>query len=209
MKVRQDAWLKENDEMLAEAVIRHVKEGSTQLNAFDEVGDALNRTAAACGFRWNAVVRKMYEKQLAEAKKERKDRLRSLGNPTRRRAQHIVMTNEVGDGKSVPLSALSLDIIIAYLMRLQHGGTESESTKWRAIAHNATERIHTLQLELEKLEKENIAIREDYEQFVQIMNRARRLVTLHEDEDRVAPIFKMERNGNLVSSGNDNNEVQM
>ena len=31
VKVRQDAWLKENDELLAEAVLRHVKEGSTQL----------------------------------------------------------------------------------------------------------------------------------------------------------------------------------
>ena len=31
MKLRQDAWLDENDELLAEAVIRHVKEGSTQL----------------------------------------------------------------------------------------------------------------------------------------------------------------------------------
>lgn len=71
-KVRQDAWLEENDELLAEAVIRHVTEGSTQLNAFEEAGDALNRTAAACGFRWNAVVRKAYEEQLAEAKKKEK-----------------------------------------------------------------------------------------------------------------------------------------
>lgn len=72
VKVRQDAWLKENDELLAEAVLRHVKEGSTQLNAFEEAGDALNRTAAACGFRWNAVVRRLYEKELAEAKKKEK-----------------------------------------------------------------------------------------------------------------------------------------
>ena len=72
-KVRQDAWLKENDELLAEAVIRHVTEGSTQLNAFEEAGDALNRTAAACGFRWNAVVRKEYEEQLAEAKRKERE----------------------------------------------------------------------------------------------------------------------------------------
>ena len=47
MKQRQDAWLEESDEVLAQAVIRHVKEGSTQLNAFEEAGDLLNRTAAA------------------------------------------------------------------------------------------------------------------------------------------------------------------
>ena len=63
VKVRQDAWLKENDELLAEAVLRHVKEGSTQLNAFEEARDEQNRTAAACGFRWNAVVRRFYEKE--------------------------------------------------------------------------------------------------------------------------------------------------
>src|SRR5690606_22849189 len=79
MKVRQDAWTEENDLLLAETVLRHVREGSTQLNAFEEVGDRLNRTSAACGFRWNAVVRHRYEKALELAKKQRKQRQRILG----------------------------------------------------------------------------------------------------------------------------------
>ncbi|KON86064.1 Prespore-specific transcriptional regulator RsfA [Sporosarcina globispora] len=79
MKVRQDAWTDENDLLLAETVLRHVREGSTQLNAFEEVGDKLNRTSAACGFRWNAVVRHQYEKALQLAKKQRKQRQRMLG----------------------------------------------------------------------------------------------------------------------------------
>lgn len=79
MKVRQDAWTDENDLLLAETVLRHVREGSTQLNAFEEVGDKLNRTSAACGFRWNAVVRHRYEKALQLAKKQRKQRSRVLG----------------------------------------------------------------------------------------------------------------------------------
>jgi prespore-specific regulator len=79
MKVRQDAWTEENDLLLAETVLRHVREGSTQLNAFEEVGDKLNRTSAACGFRWNAVVRHKYEKALELAKKQRKQRQRILG----------------------------------------------------------------------------------------------------------------------------------
>lgn len=79
MKVRQDAWSEENDLLLAETVLRHVREGSTQLNAFEEVGDKLNRTSAACGFRWNAVVRHQYEKALQLAKKQRKQRQRILG----------------------------------------------------------------------------------------------------------------------------------
>lgn len=79
MKTRQDAWTDENDLLLAETVLRHVREGSTQLNAFEEVGDKLNRTSAACGFRWNAVVRHRYEKALQLAKKQRKQRQRLLG----------------------------------------------------------------------------------------------------------------------------------
>lgn len=204
VKIRQDAWLKENDDLLAEAVIRHVKEGSTQLNAFEEAGDALSRTAAACGFRWNAVVRKIYEKELRAAKKERKERMRVLGTSTRRRTSGIYLlanNQEQGETKSVPLSALSIDIVIAYLLRLQHmGGTDAEATKWRHLASVATEKVKKLEEELAKLERENKNIREDYEQFVQIMNRARRLVTLDEEEERTAPIFKMERNGNLVVS---------
>ena len=203
VKVRQDAWLKENDELLAEAVLRHVKEGSTQLNAFEEAGDALNRTAAACGFRWNAVVRRFYEKELAEAKKERKERLRVLGTIGKRRAQQIYLLPSANEeeGRTIPLSALSLDIVIAYLARLQHASSaETDVTKWRHVANVATEKMKELEQEVARLERENKEIKDDYEQFVNIMNRARRLVTLDTEEERVAPVFKMERNGNLVAS---------
>lgn len=204
VKLRQDAWHKENDELLAEAVLRHVKEGSTQLNAFEEVGDALNRTAAACGFRWNAVVRKIYESDLREAKKERKDRMRVLGGGTRRRTTNTyLMPNGQPQGTttSIHLSSLSMDVVIAYLLRLQHaGGNDVETNKWRHIANVATEKAAHLEQELTILKQENKNIREDYEQFVQIMNRARRLVTLEEEQERTAPVFKMERNGNLIVS---------
>jgi len=201
VKVRQDAWLKENDELLAEAVLRHVKEGSTQLNAFEEAGDKLNRTAAACGFRWNAVVRKRYEKELAEAKRERKERMKLLGMTGRRRSPGVyLLPSEGEETKPISLSSLNLDIVIAYLMRLQsQTGADNETMKWRQIANSATEKIKELESQIEKLEKENKQIREDYEQFVQIMNRARRLVTLEDEEPRIAPVFKMEKNGNLVA----------
>lgn len=199
--MRQDAWMKENDELLAEAVIRHVKEGSTQLNAFEEAGDALNRTAAACGFRWNAVVRKFYEQQLAEAKKERKERMRVLNSIGKRRAQQIYLLPTADEEtRSIPLSALSIDIVIAYLARFQHQTSETDALKWRQIAQAATNKIAELEQLVDALKRENKEIKEDYEQFVHIMNRARRLVTLDSEEERIAPIFKMERNGNLIAS---------
>ena len=199
---RQDAWLQENDELLAEAVIRHVKEGSTQLNAFEEVGDLLNRTAAACGFRWNAVVRKMYEEQLAAAKKERKERMRMLQSANRKRIQPVyVMTQPNGSETALSLSSLSLDIVIAYLMKLQHDSpAEQEVQKWQRVASANMRKIQDLEQTIARLERENKDIKDDYEQFVNIMNRARKLVTLDEGEARSAPVFKMERNGNLVST---------
>lgn len=77
-KVRQDAWSHEDDLLLAETVLRHIREGSTQLNAFEEVGDYLNRTSAACGFRWNAEIRNQYINAIDLAKRQRKERKREL-----------------------------------------------------------------------------------------------------------------------------------
>lgn len=77
VKVRQDAWSHEDDLLLAETVLRHIREGSTQLKAFDEVGDKLNRTSAACGFRWNAEIRNRYEQAVAIAKRQRKEKKRA------------------------------------------------------------------------------------------------------------------------------------
>lgn len=79
-KSRQDAWSEEDDLLLAETVLRHVREGSTQLRAFEEVGDHLDRTSAAVGFRWNAIVRQRYEQALKIAKRQRKERNRAMRN---------------------------------------------------------------------------------------------------------------------------------
>ena len=203
VKIRQDAWLSENDQLLADTVLRHVREGSTQLSAFEEVGDALNRTAAACGFRWNAVVRQEFEQELEQAKKERKQALRVLSSDYKRRATPLYTVSpseEQTRAASVPLSALSMDTVIAFLIRMHHsGGVHSDALRWEQAAKSAQTRVAELEKMVEKLKKDNRTIRDDYEQFVEIMNRARRLVTLNEDDEHVAPTFQMEQNGNLVS----------
>lgn len=68
---RKDKWLTSEDILLAKTVISHISKGSTQINAFDTVADALNRTPAACGFRWNSEVRKDYMNEIRQAKTER------------------------------------------------------------------------------------------------------------------------------------------
>lgn len=57
-KERKDTWTKEHDELLVKLVMDHLKNGSTQTKAFKEAAETLNRTTAACGYRWNASLRK-------------------------------------------------------------------------------------------------------------------------------------------------------
>lgn len=249
MKVRQDAWTEEDDLLLAETVLRHVREGSTQLNAFEEVGDKLNRTSAACGFRWNAVVRHNYDKALSLAKKQRKQRQRILGKDQggKKRllytppapmisdimAPHlqeeeidlevesavIESTNyETAeeftiDEAFVPLqqrntttiptntAAMSLDTVIAYLESmngrlLQAEVLQTENERLKLEIKGLKGRNEELQNKVSHLEQNSGLMQEDYETLMNIMNRARKLVLL-EEEERPATKFKMDRNGNL------------
>ncbi|MBQ7233308.1 MAG: RsfA family transcriptional regulator [Bacillales bacterium] len=72
MVYRQDGWTKSDDETLAKEVLKKIREGKTQLSAFQEVGERLNRTPSACGFRWNSTLRKIYADEIQAAKVERK-----------------------------------------------------------------------------------------------------------------------------------------
>ncbi|GEL75980.1 RsfA family transcriptional regulator [Tenuibacillus multivorans] len=72
MSTRQDAWTKDEDLLLAETVLRYIREGKTQMKAFEEVGERLSRTPQACGFRWNANLRKQYRQAIDLAKQSRK-----------------------------------------------------------------------------------------------------------------------------------------
>ncbi|SFC20708.1 prespore-specific regulator [Bacillus sp. OV322] len=243
MKVRQDAWTDEDDLLLAETVLRHVREGSTQLNAFEEVGDKLNRTSAACGFRWNAVVRHTYDKALQLAKKQRKQRQRILGKdqggkkrllytPPAPTIQDIVTVQPDIDeqeesetinyqaeeliyaearpepkaaAQSRPYAAagspLSLDLVISYLQSmngavLQAEVLKSENERLHLEIQELKARNQELAKKVSSLEQNTGLIQEDYETLMKIMNRARKLVLLEED-DRPATKFKMDRNGNL------------
>ena len=73
MVTRQDSWTKDEDLLLAETVIRYIREGKTQMKAFQEVANKLSRTPQACGFRWNSNIRKQYNKAITLAKEERKN----------------------------------------------------------------------------------------------------------------------------------------
>ncbi|ASN05863.1 RsfA family transcriptional regulator [Virgibacillus necropolis] len=76
-RTRQDAWSSDEDVILADTVLRYIREGKTQLEAFKDVANQLSRTSAACGFRWNATIRRNYQDIVNVAKEERKNRTHS------------------------------------------------------------------------------------------------------------------------------------
>jgi len=209
MKQRQDAWTEEDDLLLAETVLRHVREGSTQLNAFEEVGDKLNRTSAACGFRWNAVVRSRYETALQLAKKQRKERQRLLGKnqSARKKLLYTPPTpslEELGELVQFPATeptALTLDHVIAFLQsfksdNVQVEALKTENERLKKELDELTAKNEELEKKIAKLEEESSAMTEEYEMMLRIMNRARKM-TLQEEEERQTLKFKMDKNGNL------------
>ncbi|WP_010530439.1 RsfA family transcriptional regulator [Lentibacillus jeotgali] len=93
---RQDAWTKDEDILLAETVLRHIREGKTQLEAFKDVAKQLSRTSAACGFRWNASIRKEYQDAIENAKQDRKQS---------NRQQTLVQYDTTVNGEPDPIDA--------------------------------------------------------------------------------------------------------
>jgi prespore-specific regulator len=207
--VRQDAWSPDDDLILAEVTLRHIREGSTQLSAFEEVGQRIARTSAACGFRWNSCVRKRYDEAIGMAKQQRQKRnyLKKQGISTISGAERLVV--EEGDsGKNELLSAesMSLEAIIRYLR--QWKGTVQEMS--RQIRHlekelkDKDERLteyreinERLSKEVNEVQTDYRVVNDDYKALIRIMDRARRLAFLTEEVDEDRARFKMDANGNL------------
>ncbi|SDW06289.1 prespore-specific regulator [Marininema mesophilum] len=197
---RQDAWTPEDDMVLAEVTLRHVREGSTQLNAFEEVAEKLGRTPAACGFRWNSLVRKKYEAAIQIAKSQRQQRNQERTVQTRSRI--------ISDGFQVQNDrSSSLDSIIRYLR--QH---KTEVLEMKKRQQDLEREIEDQEKEIQKLSRENEdmkgrldlvqtdyrVVNDDYKALIQIMDRARKLAILDEEDENVMKTrFRMESSGNL------------
>ncbi|WP_284139688.1 MULTISPECIES: RsfA family transcriptional regulator [unclassified Virgibacillus] len=215
-KVRQDAWSHEDDLLLAETVLRHIRDGSTQLNAFEEVGDKLNRTSAACGFRWNAEIRKKYENAIDLAKRQRKEKKRALqthGKQTSKTQPVLALPANLDNTEKNPIeeSSISLDSVIHFLTHLKkdyYASNQSKITLEQTKRENEKlkNKVYALENQLKETEYRLQTIQEDYQVFVQIMDRARKMTVLDDHDSFQAPAFKMDKNGNLEqlaqSSGN-------
>lgn len=208
--VRQDAWSPDDDLILAEVTLRHIREGSTQLAAFEEVGERIGRTSAACGFRWNSCVRKRYEDAIQIAKQQRQKR-NYMKKQTFAEVTHVSALNVIGTDertfKNEPLTeeSLSIDSVIRFLR--QWKGTYQELNRQiKSLERDLRDKddeLHAmrdvnerLSLEVNNAQTDYRAVNDDYKTLIQIMDRARRLTVLTE-EDEAKPRFKMDANGNL------------
>lgn len=193
--VRQDAWTKDEDLLLAEVVLRHIREGSTQLKAFEEVGQKLSRTPAACGFRWNSFVRKQYKTGIELAKKQRKE--------LKKKAQ-IIQGNDQLIQSSYSDSGrenLSFEQVISFLQdykekeqQIKHSHAELEQLKEKC--ESLENELQSVLKENDLLKKENKALKDDYLALLTIMEKARKLA-VKEEENSTRLKFQMDANGNL------------
>lgn len=193
---RQDAWTTEDDLLLAEVTLRHIREGGTQLQAFEEVAEKMGRTSAACGFRWNSFVRKKYVQAIAIAKAQRQKNKQSR--------TIYVKNEEVSNSAPITMELeeeISFDTIIRYL-KTQKTREQEWTKKIRSLEQSVKEKDE----ELSRLREENQrmqheyssakTVNDDYRALVQIMDRARKIAILGTEQEE-APVFKMDPNGNL------------
>jgi vacuolar-type H+-ATPase subunit I/STV1 len=197
--VRQDAWTQDEDLLLAEVVLRYIRDGGTQLTAFEEVGKKLSRTSAACGFRWNSYVRKQYATGIELAKKQRKELKKEQTMPHQAPVEphYDALNNKFYQGDNLTISA-----VISYLNHLEQ--LENEYNKLKEENQSLKRKVEQLDSEVRllaeaKLELETSMnlVEEDYRALIEIMERARKMVVLQDDEKDKKVKFQMDRNGNL------------
>ncbi|MDR6124293.1 prespore-specific regulator [Bacillus sp. SLBN-46] len=200
---RQDAWSQDEDLLLAEVVLRHIREGGTQLQAFEEVGKQLSRTSAACGFRWNSYVRKQYKSGIELAKRQRKELKKQVVTIEGEGIQDSVMVETVPSPVGCEQgTTITFPAVIHFLE-----GIHQKAEEWASHEEdrmNSLDKIKELEkktfylaAENERLSKNLKAIEEDYRSLIEIMERARKMVVL-QDEDRQQKVkFQMDKNGNL------------
>ncbi|MDW2877059.1 MULTISPECIES: RsfA family transcriptional regulator [Bacillaceae] len=182
---RQDAWTQDEDLLLAEVVLRHIREGGTQLQAFEEVGKQLSRTPAACGFRWNSYVRKQYKSGIELAKKQRKE-LKKKPEAVQT-GKHEPESAKTGDGTSTEKAATGaeipeVEVIVGYIEALYRKANQPAAAETGEQIKKLENQVYYLAAENERLLKEISVMERDYEALTEIMERARKMVVLKEED---------------------------
>lgn len=200
---RQDAWSQDEDLLLAEVVLRHIREGGTQLQAFEEVGRKLSRTAAACGFRWNSFVRKQYKSGIELAKRQRKENKKEHTPTSSTEVKEPVLKPEstiVIKEEETKQGKLTLSGVIEFLDNMKENLLQDKELE--TAYKKLEEYSEKLEQQVEKLKEANVVykeklelLEEDHQSLLSIFEKARKMALLQEDDDKVK--FQMDKNGNL------------
>lgn len=197
-KERKDTWTKKHDELLAKLVLDHLGNGSTQTKAFKEAAEKLNRTAAACGYRWNAVLRNEFDKELREVKGKKaagkkasnkkgdvksgikevklEKREKKSSKPALTSLQEGFAASPVNDARkdSSPDSTTEIKVKVKHLLEAFEAFDGelpiSELTK--------------IQQENERLHKENHELKEEIRSVYLILDRLRRSANIDVERER-------------------------
>lgn len=190
--IRQDAWTADEDLILAEVVLRHIREGSTQLAAFEEVAERLSRTSAACGFRWNSTIRKKYESAIALAKKQRSknkkgkavqeskwqeeasEELTAQKSPSEQTEQEPEQKQEA-EVASVGTNAAPASLTMEQVLDFLHDYHQNQQQAVAKDVESLQKENEALKQELEKVKEDKRIMAEDYRALLSIMDRARKM----------------------------------
>ncbi|WP_316568417.1 RsfA family transcriptional regulator [Neobacillus sp. YIM B06451] len=194
---RQDAWTPDEDLLLAEVILRNIREGGTQLQAFEEVGRQLSRTPAACGFRWNSHVRKQYKAGIEHAKNQRKEGKKQGAYLEKNTPQNAVEKEGEEQEKVEGKPSFDFQSIISYLGQLYELAENSASNA--NGQKQLLERLEELEIENERLVTELNRVTEDYQSLMEILEKARAMAIGKDGAPQIQQKvkFQVDKFGNL------------
>ncbi|WP_372011348.1 hypothetical protein NBRC13296_12320 [Paenibacillus chitinolyticus] len=154
--MRKDNWTSQEDKVLSDTILAHIASGSTQLQAFEEVSAKVDRSSAACGFRWNSELRKIYTEEIQKAKTKRVESKmkRSNKNLTER------VEKDYDDTFGGLLEKLKLKIS---LLEQELDRVKNENTRLKITLQDS---------------RPDVVLSEDFKNMIKIIERARSLGVL-------------------------------
>lgn len=174
IKERKDAWNTKSDETLAKIVLKHIEQGKSQQQAFQEAGEQLGRSKNACDWRWNKILRSHYETAVEIAKSKAAGK-----KPISSKVKEQTVIKKTAEQPEV----LTVRYSIPELFRMLQEIPELQA-KYEALqnAFNELEVRHTaLQHENEQVKNENYELKQElqelernYQLFLEVAEKAKR-----------------------------------
>ncbi|MFB7140526.1 RsfA family transcriptional regulator [Gottfriedia sp. NPDC056225] len=187
---RQDAWTKDEDNYLAEVVLKSINEGSTQLMAFKIVAKSLSRTAAACGYRWNSFVRKFYKEEIENAKNSSKKQ------PISESETELVVeeiTNQTNDVEVVEptservQSEITFESVYKFLeylrLKVDAGSKIKDLQSLEKKLLKYKQENEQLKIEKQQLTEKLSELQNEYEHLFDFLDQKRKLVSVSSKND--------------------------